>query len=145
MADKCAEVLCARFPRLRISGTESPSIGFDRDQEAVSRLVERVRLTNPGIVLVALGCPKQERLIARMRPHLPNAWFIGVGITFSFVAGEVRRAPTWMRGLGLEWIHRLAQEPRRLVRRYVIDGIPFAVYLLAVSGVVGLRLRITGR
>jgi N-acetylglucosaminyldiphosphoundecaprenol N-acetyl-beta-D-mannosaminyltransferase len=94
-------------------------------------------------VLVALGCPKQERLIEVMRPQMPRAWFIGIGITFSFVAGEVHRAPMWMRGIGLEWVHRLMQEPGRLARRYLVDGLPFAIRLLAVSAIEGLRRRVS--
>jgi N-acetylglucosaminyldiphosphoundecaprenol N-acetyl-beta-D-mannosaminyltransferase len=72
---------------------------------------------------------------------LPRAWWIGVGISFSFVTGAVRRAPRWMRACGLEWTHRLAQEPRRLARRYLVDGIPFALWLLPAC----LLRRLRGR
>jgi N-acetylglucosaminyldiphosphoundecaprenol N-acetyl-beta-D-mannosaminyltransferase len=64
---------------------------------------------------------------------LPHAWVIGVGISFSFVSGDIVRAPRWVQRLGLEWLHRLAQEPGRLFRRYVVEGIPFALRLLAYS------------
>ena len=56
---------------------------------------------------------------------------IGVGVTFSFIGGDLRRAPPWMRRVGLEWMHRLAQEPRRLARRYLVDDVPFAARLFA--------------
>jgi N-acetylglucosaminyldiphosphoundecaprenol N-acetyl-beta-D-mannosaminyltransferase len=79
---------------------------------------------------VGLGFPKQERLIRGIRHVLPTAWFLGLGVSFSFVSGEIRQAPVWMRRTGLEWVHRMAQEPGRLFRRYVLEDMPFALRLL---------------
>jgi exopolysaccharide biosynthesis WecB/TagA/CpsF family protein len=99
----------------------------------------------PDIIYVALGSPKQERLIAKLRQILPNSWWLGVGNSFSFLCGDVRRAPLWMQAIGLEWVHRLLQEPRRLFRRYVMVGVPFASRLLARSTIRGLVYRLSGR
>ena len=85
----------------------------------------------PNIVFVALGSPKQEYLINRIRQVLPSAWWLGVGASFSFLAGDVKRAPTWMRRAGLEWLHRLVQEPRRLFHRYIVVGLPFGFSLMS--------------
>lgn len=137
-ADKSVAELTRRFPALRIAGVLCPSPGFEKDEEAYQSMIRRVADARPQIVLVALGCPKQEQVIQRLRPHMPEAWFIGVGITFSFVAGEVSRAPVWMRRVGLEWFHRLLQEPGRLARRYLVDGIPFALWLFFRSAIDGL-------
>lgn len=137
-AEKSVAALTRRFPALRIAGIECPAPGFEKDEAAYGSLVERVEEARPGIVLVALGCPKQEQVIQRLRPRMPETWFIGVGITFSFVAGEVPRAPVWMRRVGLEWFHRMMQEPGRLARRYLVDGIPFALWLFARSAMSGL-------
>jgi N-acetylglucosaminyldiphosphoundecaprenol N-acetyl-beta-D-mannosaminyltransferase len=82
-------------------------------------------------VFVALGSPLQERVIAQFRVELPHAWWLGVGISFSLAAGEIRRAPEWMQRLSLEWLHRLVQEPSRLARRYLVDDLPYAIWLLA--------------
>ena len=138
-AEKTAIELSRRHPGIQIAGVECPPPGFDSNEQSVRALIERVSAANPGIVLVALGCPKQEKLIEAMRTHMPRAWFLGIGITFSFVAGEVRRAPMWMRRVGLEWSHRLLQEPRRLGKRYLVDGVPFALWLMAISACEGLR------
>ncbi len=137
-AEKTAEVLCQKHPTLRIAGIDCPAVGFEQDAESMRRLTEALRDAAPDLVLVALGSPKQERVIRALRAELPRAWFLGIGITFSFVAGEVKRAPEWMRRIGLEWAHRLAQEPRRLVRRYLVDGLPFAFKLFVVSAARGL-------
>jgi len=143
-AEKSVSLLAARYAGLRIAGVECPPLGFEQDPASLAALIGRVELSRPDIVLVALGCPKQEQVIKQLRPRLPDAWFVGVGITFSFVAGDVGRAPHWMRSSGLEWIHRLLQEPRRLARRYLVDGLPFAVKLLACSSVKGLLKRNEG-
>lgn len=137
-ADAAASELTARYPTLKVAGTECPPNGFEGDPAYLDRLCERLIAAAPNIVYVALGFPKQERLIARLRPLLPRAWFLGIGISFSFVSGEVRRAPRWMQAAGLEWVHRLAQEPSRLARRYLVYGLPFAARLLAASVVAGL-------
>ena len=82
------------------------------------------------ILFVGLGCPKQEQWMARNREHLPGIVAIGVGAAFAFHAGRVRQAPAWLQRLGLEWLYRLAVEPRRLWRRYVYHNPRFIVAAL---------------
>ncbi len=130
-ADEAAQVLVARHPGLRVVGTACPPFGFEHDSGQIDALTEQLRSTQPDIVYVALGAPKQEQFIARFRALLPHTWWLGIGISLSFLSGEVRRAPRWVQRLGLEWLHRLIQEPRRLARRYIIHGLPFSVSLLA--------------
>jgi N-acetylglucosaminyldiphosphoundecaprenol N-acetyl-beta-D-mannosaminyltransferase len=108
-------------------------MGFLDDAGERHRTEEEVAAGDPDIVYVGLPLDKQVELIPRLRERLPNAWFLGLGISFSFVCGEVRRAPDWMRATGLEWLHRLGQEPRRLARRYLVDGPPSMVALFAHS------------
>lgn len=118
-----------------------PPLGFEHDPAEMDRLARLVVDWCPDIVFVGLGSPKQEQLVRRLRDLRPQAWFLGVGISFSFVAGEVRRAPAWMQRSGLEWAHRLAQEPRRLARRYLRDGLPFACSLMARAALQRLQGR----
>lgn len=138
-AEGAARVLVERSSSLVVAGTSCPPIGFDDDTDRMSRLVADLRAAAPDIVFVGLGSPKQERLIARVRRELPGAWWIGVGISFSYLSGDVRRAPKWMRRAGLEWLHRLASEPGRLARRYVLEGLPFAARLCVWA--IARRLR----
>jgi len=130
VADRAAQVLTTCYPGLTIVGTLCPAVGFERDVGQLERLTTDVADANPQIVLVALGFPKQDLVIRRLRRTLPRASFVGVGISLSFVDGTVSRAPSWTHKLGLEWIHRLVQEPRRLGRRYLVHGIPFGAQLL---------------
>ncbi len=102
-----------------------PPFGFENDSSALESIDRNLIETAPDIVFVGLGSPKQEHLIRRLRQVLPRAWFLGVGVTFSFTAGEIERAPVWMRRIGLEWCHRLAKEPGRLWKRYLVHGLPF--------------------
>lgn len=134
--EKAAQVLCRRYPGIRIAGVECPPFGFERDPAWAERLEQALRLARPDLVYVCLGFPKQEQLIASLRATAPQAWFLGLGISLSFVTGEVRRAPRWMQRVGLEWTHRLVQEPRRLFDRFVLHGIPFALVLFAHAAVV---------
>jgi N-acetylglucosaminyldiphosphoundecaprenol N-acetyl-beta-D-mannosaminyltransferase len=139
VADAAAERLRELAPGLIVAGTHCPPFGFEDDEAAVACIERELLEAQPDIVLVALGAPKQERLIATLRPAHPRTWFLGVGITLSFVTGDVERAPAALRGAGLEWLHRLVQEPRRLCRRYLRDGLPFAARL----GLWALRRRMT--
>lgn len=132
-AEKCAEVLKAQHPELHIAGIACPKPGFEKNSAEMKALKEQLLAAKPDIVYVALGSPKQERLIGQLIPLLPQTWFLGIGISLSFITGEVQRAPQWMQTTGLEWAHRLGQEPRRLFKRYLIDGVPFAAKLLLES------------
>ncbi|MEZ0267143.1 MAG: WecB/TagA/CpsF family glycosyltransferase [Phycisphaerae bacterium] len=137
-ADAAAKVLTARHPDIQIAGTFCPEVGFEKDPAKLAALTRAVIDASPDIVFVALGSPKQERLIEALRHKLPSAWWLGVGISFSFLCGNVKRAPKWMRKTGLEWIHRLTQEPGRLFKRYLVHGVPFAARLLVGSTFKGL-------
>jgi len=140
-ADEAALELCSRFERLRIAGTHCPAPGFESTPGAIEEMARRLAAARPEVVFVALGSPKQEALIDQLREHLPGAWWLGCGISFSFVAGRVQRAPPWLQQLGFEWLHRMAQEPRRLAGRYLVDGLPFATALMARSAWRGIRAR----
>jgi N-acetylglucosaminyldiphosphoundecaprenol N-acetyl-beta-D-mannosaminyltransferase len=131
--EKAAEALAARYPGLRIAGTDSPPFGFDQTAEGVERAVATVLATAPDLVFVGLGFPKQERLIEHLRLALPGAWFVACGGGIAMAAGVFRRASPTAQRLGLEWAHRLVLEPRRLARRYLRDDLPFALALMARS------------
>jgi N-acetylglucosaminyldiphosphoundecaprenol N-acetyl-beta-D-mannosaminyltransferase len=133
VAPRAAAALCRAHPGLRLAGILSPPFGFESDLGERRRIVEAVVAAQPDLVYVGLGKPKQEWLIDELRPRLPTAWLLGVGISLSFLSGDVRRAPPWMQRAGLEWLHRLAQEPRRLAGRYLVRGIPYAARLLSRS------------
>lgn len=150
-ADEAAAVLRSATPGLVID-TACPPFGFEHDDAQRNAVHAAVVAARPDVVFVALGFPKQDELIARLRHDHPHAWYLGIGASVDFVAGRVARAPRWMQRTGIEWIHRLVQEPRRLVVRYLVHGLPFAAQLFAwalrrrlVADGPGRRSRAMGR
>jgi N-acetylglucosaminyldiphosphoundecaprenol N-acetyl-beta-D-mannosaminyltransferase len=134
-AEEAADELRDRYSGLRIAGTHCPPIGFERSPNDIAELQRRVRLARPDIVYIGLPLAKQLLVMESLRTRLSNAWLVGVGVSFSFVTGDVRRAPEWVQRTGFEWLYRLSQEPRRLGRRYLVEGLPFFVGMMAqVSG-----------
>lgn len=127
--------LAARFPRLRLAGMEASS--FRQLDDAENRaLVERIRASDADVVLVGLGCPRQEVFVYENAPMLGRPT-LAVGAAFNFLAGELARAPLWMQKSGLEWLFRLSREPRRLWRRYLFLN-PLYLVLLGLQA-LGLR------
>ncbi len=139
-AQGAAECLRARHPDLVIAGIHEPprsSVdGMDFDG-----IVDRLTEARADILLVALGHPKQEKLIHHLRDRLPVSVAIGVGCTFDLLAGHVDRAPGWMQQHGLEWFFRLVHEPRRLFSRYASD----ACWLMGVLMPLALYQRVGSR
>lgn len=114
------------FPALVIAGMESPPFRPLSEKEDAAA-VRRINGSGAGFVFVGLGCPKQERWMSEHRGRI-NAVMLGVGAAFDFHAGTISRAPEWMRNNGLEWLHRLASEPRRLWRRYLVTNSLFVMF-----------------
>lgn len=135
--DELVVRLGTRYPGLRIAYAESPPFRpLTEDEEA--EVVDAVRASGARILFVGLGCPKQERWMARHRGVIP-AVMLGVGAAFDFQAGRKPTAPRWMQRSGLEWLFRLATEPRRLWRRYVMQNPTFIV--LFARQLIRSRLR----
>jgi N-acetylglucosaminyldiphosphoundecaprenol N-acetyl-beta-D-mannosaminyltransferase len=131
--EQAALRLQERYRGLVVTGVDAPPLGFDTSPEGLRAVRDKLAAAAPDIVFVGLGFPKQERLITSLTPVLPRTWFVACGAAISFAAGAHPRAPEWMQHMGLEWFFRLATEPRRLARRYLIDDLPFAARLLASS------------
>ncbi len=118
----------ASYPGIEISGTHSPPFGPALDEFA-PELAEVVNAARPDVVWVGLGAPKQELFMRALRPLAGAPLLLGVGAVFDFASGTKLRAPTWMQRAGLEWLHRLCCEPRRLARRYLVTNTAFALAL----------------
>jgi N-acetylglucosaminyldiphosphoundecaprenol N-acetyl-beta-D-mannosaminyltransferase len=140
VAEGAAAELRRRHPGLRIAGTYAPPMGPFSDEED-ARMLEMVRAARPDMLFVAFGAPRQDLWIHRHRHELNVPICVGVGGTFNFLAGRVPRAPRWMQNTGLEWAHRLLQNPRRLWRRYLVHDAPiFMRFVVArLAPVAALR------
>lgn len=122
---EAAQRLQERFPGFGIAGVYSPPMGFERDERACADILERLRGANADFCFVALGSPKQEVWMRRWSQVEGVPLLIGIGASLDFAAGRVRRAPYLFQICGLEWLWRLALEPRRLWRRYLVDDMKF--------------------
>ncbi len=118
--DGAARTLQERFPGVVIAGAYSPPFAKFHEMNH-AEIAARVREAKPDILLVAFGCPKQEKWIYAHYRELGVPVSVGVGATIDFLAGKVRRAPPWLAALGLEWLFRALQEPKRLAMRYAKD------------------------
>jgi N-acetylglucosaminyldiphosphoundecaprenol N-acetyl-beta-D-mannosaminyltransferase len=123
------------FPRLRVAYAVSPPFRALTDAED-EEIVAEINRVAPDILFMGLGCPKQENWMAAHRDKL-KAVMLGVGASFDFYAGNVKESPEWMGKLGLEWLFRLTQEPKRLWRRYLILNPRFV--WLATMQLLGLK------
>jgi N-acetylglucosaminyldiphosphoundecaprenol N-acetyl-beta-D-mannosaminyltransferase len=129
VADLAREKLRERLPKLQVVGVDVPWISTDEPPSQWEPVVEKIRAAKPHLVFVALGAPKQEIWIDTVRDALRPAVLLAVGASLDFVAGTIPRAPEWMSRSGLEWLYRLAREPRRLWRRYLVRDPKFVVLL----------------
>lgn len=118
--DLLQQRLKAAFPGVVIAGAVSPPFRAATPDE-IARDVQAINDSGAGTVWVSLGCPKQELWMAARRGQI-RAVMIGVGAAFDYHAGTIKRAPPWMQRAGLEWLHRLLSEPRRLWRRYLVTN-----------------------
>lgn len=135
IADRLKRCFEARFPGVRVVGAETPPFR-DLGDDELSDLADRIHRSEADVVWIGLPTPRQEFLMQRLAP-LIQATAVGVGAAFDFHSGEVRRAPRWMQKAGLEFLFRLASDPRRLWRRYLIKA-PRFVWMIAT------RSRVTG-
>ena len=122
VAQRAAERIEARWPAVSVVGVCSPPLGFEKDERQNDAIIEQIAQARPDVLLVGLGAPKQELWVHAHRHRLATPVALCVGATIDFLAGEKRRAPKWMRATGLEWLHRVVSEPRRLVGRYARDA-----------------------
>jgi N-acetylglucosaminyldiphosphoundecaprenol N-acetyl-beta-D-mannosaminyltransferase len=138
VAERLADRLRRELGGVCVAGTYAPPMGPLEPRES-SRALEKIRESEPDIIWAGLGAPKQELWMHSRRGELAVPVMVGVGAAFDFLAGRVAQAPEWMREHGFEWFFRLATEPRRLWRRYLLQGGDFALTLLAELATGGCR------
>jgi N-acetylglucosaminyldiphosphoundecaprenol N-acetyl-beta-D-mannosaminyltransferase len=135
VAWKTAEIFQKQYPDLHIAGISSPFVHVEGekiiDEEAVDQqILADINQARPDILFVGFGNPKQEMWFERNRSKLKAAVTIGIGGTFEFITGRVKRAPVWIQKSGLEWIYRITQDPMRLFKRYFIGFFKFGILIL---------------
>ncbi len=125
VAERAAANVERRWPNVKVVGTACPPVGFEKNLVEDARQVAAINAARPDVLVIGLGAPKQELWAHSHRHDLDVRVALCVGATIDFLAGEKPRAPVWMQRSGLEWLHRLASEPKRLFRRYATDAVVF--------------------
>ncbi|MDB5243945.1 MAG: acetyl-mannosamine transferase [Spirosoma sp.] len=125
VAQKAADELKKQYPQIKVVGVYSPPFGFEKNQDENLRIIEMINAVKPNILFVGVGAPKQEKWMYKNIGQLDVNVALGIGASFDFVAGTVKRAPKLFRQMGMEWFWRVSNEPRRLFKRYFIDSARF--------------------
>jgi N-acetylglucosaminyldiphosphoundecaprenol N-acetyl-beta-D-mannosaminyltransferase len=115
----------AQWPMVEVVGILSPDFGFEKDSAYCNHICQSVAEAKADLLVIGLGAPKQEIWVDKYAHKLPVKVALCVGATIDFLAGNKPRAPMWMRKSGLEWLHRMGSEPKRLVKRYLVDAVIF--------------------
>lgn len=123
VADTAARNLMKKYPGLNIVGTYSPPFGFEKNEQEMNKIKAQIQDVHPDILIVGLGCPKQEKFMYYHCKELGVPISFGLGASIDFEAGNIKRAPKWMSNHGLEWLYRFSKEPKRLFKRYFVDDI----------------------
>lgn len=129
VAQKAMERINEKVGRQIVVGAYSPSYGFEKKQEENEAIHKMINDSRANVVLVGVGCPKQEKWIDAHKANMPgvNIW-MALGATIDFEAGYVKRAPKWVQKIAMEWFYRFLMEPRRMFKRYFVDDMQFFYY-----------------
>ncbi|MEA5573930.1 WecB/TagA/CpsF family glycosyltransferase [Calothrix sp. UHCC 0171] len=121
----------AKVGRNIVVAAHSPSFGFEKNEQECQKIVELINRSQATVLAIGVGAPKQEIWIAKYRQQLKHIKvFLAIGATIDFEAGNIQRSPKWMSEIGLEWLYRLVNEPKRLWRRYILSAVPFLWLIL---------------
>jgi N-acetylglucosaminyldiphosphoundecaprenol N-acetyl-beta-D-mannosaminyltransferase len=129
VVEKMIKNLKDKYPNIKIAGYYCPPFSDMKDENQNIDICNKINKYKPDIVWVSFGCPKQERWIVENRDHIDTAVLMGIGAAFEFNSGKIKRAPTLLRKIGLEWFYRFCKEPKRLWKRYFVEGPRFLIYV----------------
>ena len=134
IAKKAKLNLEEKYRGIRVVGTYAPPFGFEKNCNELKKINEVISASKPDIIIGCFGCPKQEKWIYENYKKYDATVSICAGATVDFLAGNVKRAPKWMSNHGLEWIYRIIQDPKRLIKRYLIDDIKIFGLIMKYKG-----------
>lgn len=130
VASRAAEELKKKLPSLEIAGLYSPPFGFDKNETENQKIIDMVNAAKPHLLFVGVGAPKQEKWMYHNIGKLNINVALGIGASFDFEAGTIKRAPKAVRSLGMEWFWRFSHEPKRLFKRYFVESSRFLPIIL---------------
>lgn len=126
---KLSDKIKIKFPNAKIVGMISPSFN-EFTAEENEKYIREIKASNPDLIWVSLGAPKQEKWISNNYKKLDHGVMVGIGAGFDYLSGNLKNAPLWMKNFSLEWLYRLMQEPKRLWKRYFFSNTIFIFYII---------------
>lgn len=130
-SEKAADRINSKFGRNIIVEAYCPPFFFENNEQECLKIINRINKSKATVLAIGVGAPKQEKWIYKHKNNLPLVKiFMAIGATINFEAGVIKRAPKWVSNCGLEWLYRLACEPRRLWKRYLVNDLPFIWLIL---------------
>lgn len=130
IAEKAADKLQADYPNLKVAGVYSPPFGFEKDAAEMQRINTMLNASHADLLFVGLGSPKQDIFIDENKDIYQIPLSYSIGIAIDYIGGNIKRAPKWMRDVGLEWLYRFCQDPGRLFKRYFIESWRILKYVI---------------
>jgi exopolysaccharide biosynthesis WecB/TagA/CpsF family protein len=131
VAIKAMQRINARIDRNIVVGAHSPSFGFEKKSDECDEIIRIINQTDATVLVVGVGAPKQEKWVFKYKDKLPQIrLFMSLGATIDFEAGNIKRAPKLFQKLALEWFYRMCLDPKRLIKRYLVDDLSFFYHLL---------------
>lgn len=121
VAAKCGTLLEEKYPGIKVVGSYSPPFGFEKDKDEMDRINGMLKASGADMLFVGMGSPKQDIFIYENMEKYQIPVSFSMGAALDFIAGNIERAPRWMINCGLEWVHRISQNPKRLWKRYLVD------------------------
>ena len=121
VAMKCGTILMKKYPGIKVVGSYSPPFGFENDKDEINRINNMLKDSKADMLFVGMGSPKQDIFIYENMSEYQIPVSFSMGAALDFIAGNIERAPRWMINCGLEWVHRISQNPKRLWKRYLVD------------------------
>lgn len=131
VAARAASKLMEKYKGLQVVDTYSPPLGFENNSAEMEKIKVMIKKAKPHILIIGLGCPKQEKFMYYHCKELGVPISLGLGASLDFEAGNVKRAPKWMSDHGLEWLFRITQDPKRMLKRYLVDDLK--IFELAIK------------
>lgn len=126
ITEKASKKLMSFSENRFIVGSYCPPFGFEKSESEKQKIIAMVNQSGANVLAVGVGAPKQEKFIIEIKELVPNVLtFFAIGATIDFISGDLNRAPKWMQRIGMEWFFRMLMDPKRLLKRYLIDDVPF--------------------